>query len=108
MKNIYNQGNFSGSLGYSKWATSKKDISKVIRVSNLWTIINWDNERRRCKFLGGVRGMLPQKILKIGSLKTPFSALRPKYVAKWHWKLGMFFLLLLPKKVVIDNSTYTP
>ena len=44
-----------------------------IRVSNLWTIINQD-ERRRRKFLGGSGGKLLQNILKIGSLKTPFSA----------------------------------
>ena len=42
---------------------------------NLWTIINRDNGHRRREFLGGSGGMLPQKILKIGSLKTPFSAL---------------------------------
>ena len=55
------------------------------RVSNLWTIINRDNERSRREFLGGSGGMLPQIILKIGSLKnTIFSTLRPKYVAKWH------------------------
>ena len=59
-------------------------IQSSFRVSNLWTIINLDNERRRRKFLGGSRGMLPPKILKIGSLKTPFSILSGQNV----WQNG--------------------
>ena len=46
-----------------------------LRVSNLWTIMNRDNKRLRREFLEGPGGMLPQKIVKIGSLKTSFSAL---------------------------------
>ena len=58
--------------------------------------------RKGHKFLGGSGGMVPQKILKTGSIKTPFSALSGRNM--WQngtEKLVTFFLLLLPKKVVI-------
>ena len=78
------------------------------RVSNLWTIINRDNERLLCEFLGGCGGMLPQKILKIGSLKTPFSALSGRNMWQngteiW-WHFSSYFYL---KKWLSGNSTYT-
>ena len=44
-------------------------------LSNLWTSINRDNERRRREFLGGVWGRTSPENFEIGSLKTPFSAL---------------------------------
>ena len=59
-------------------------IQSSFRVSNLWTIINLDNECRRRKFLGGSGGMLSPNILKIGSLKTPFSILSGQNV----WQNG--------------------
>ena len=59
------------------------------RVSNLWTIKNRDNERRR---LGGRGGMHPQKILKIGSLKTPSPALSGRSM----WQNGT------------ENCSFTP
>ena len=81
------------------------------RVSNLWTIINRDNERQRRKFLGGCGGMLPQKILKIGSLKTSFSALSGQNMWQngteiW-WHFSSYFNL--PKKggYQVSTSTYT-
>ena len=63
-------------------------------MSKLWTIINRDRHEFLVGGGGGCGGMLPQNILKIGSLKTPFSALSGRKM----WQNGTDFLLLLPKK----------